>query len=98
MWLRLDFFFVSQHQKMHNLLKRLEVLTNRLELVAHQFSSSFAHDQSNANDNSIDSIDYLLILRDYDILIEQSIKPSITVSQTDRLSFRNYYRSIFTSF
>lgn len=62
---------------MNEQLNRLEALTNRLESVVNHLSSAGGNGQSNGSDN----LDSLPILRDYEILINESVKPFVAVSQ-----------------
>jgi hypothetical protein len=61
---------------MDDQLRRLEVVTNRLESIIGQLSSPGVNSQSNEND-----VDNLPILHDYDTLINESVKPFLAISQ-----------------
>lgn len=58
-------------------LKRLEVLTNRLESVIGHLSSADVNVQSNDNDD----LEGSPILRDYQTIINDSVKPFATMTQ-----------------
>jgi hypothetical protein len=62
-------------------LKRLEALTARLESVVGHLSSAGTNGQSNGNEDLTNNVDSLPILHDYEIIINQSVKPFIAVSQ-----------------
>jgi hypothetical protein len=66
---------------MDDQLKRLEALTNRLESVVGHLSSASVNGQSNGSDDLTNNVDNLPILRDYETLINESVKPFLTVSQ-----------------
>ena len=59
-------------------LKRLEAITNRLESVVSQFLFNNINDQSQTDDDSLNNSP---VLRDYDTLINESVKPFLTVSR-----------------
>jgi hypothetical protein len=62
-------------------LKRLEAITNRLESIASQISSPNSSVQSNVNGDSANNVDNLPIIRDYDTIINESVKPFLIISQ-----------------
>lgn len=66
---------------MDDQLKRLENLTNRLESICNQLSSTGTNTQSKASDDTENSVDNLPIIRDYNTLIHDTIKPFVAVSQ-----------------
>lgn len=67
---------------MEDQLKRLENLTNRLENVAKQLSSkSSSSHQSTTSDDSTNNIDHLPVIQDYAAIINESIKPFVSLSQ-----------------
>jgi len=67
---------------MDDQLKRLEAVTNRLESFISQLSPTGVNSQSNRNDDDpANNVDNLPILRDYDILINESVKPFLAISQ-----------------
>jgi hypothetical protein len=67
---------------MDDQLKRLEAVTNRLESFISQLSPTGVNSQSNRNDEDpANNVDNLPILRDYDILINESVKPFLVISQ-----------------
>ena len=63
--------------EMDEQLKRLEVLTGRLESVIGHLSSADVNGQSNGNDD----LDNSPILRDYHVLLNDSVKPFVVLSQ-----------------
>jgi hypothetical protein len=66
---------------MEDQLKRLEAITNRLESVVGQISSTGVNGQSHVNGgDSANNVDHLPILRDYDTLINESVKPFLANS------------------
>jgi division protein CdvB (Snf7/Vps24/ESCRT-III family) len=67
--------------EMDDQLRRLEAVTNRLESFISQLSSAGVNGQSNGNDDLANNVDNLPILRDYDILINESVKPFLNISQ-----------------
>lgn len=67
------FLFLEMDQQ----LKRLEVLTNRLESVIGHLSSADVNVQSNDNDD----LDGSPILRDYQTIVNDSVKPFVTLTQ-----------------
>ncbi len=72
------FIFVLE---MDDQLRRLETITNRLESFIGQLSSTGVNNQSNGNDNLANNVDNLPIIRDYDTLINESVKPFSAMSQ-----------------
>ena len=67
---------------MDDQLKRLEAVTNRLESVVHQLSSTGSGGgQSHTNNESADNVDSTPVIRDYDTIINESVKPFLTMSQ-----------------
>jgi hypothetical protein len=66
---------------MNEQLKRLEALTNRLESIVGNLSSAGANGQSNGSDDLTTNVNSLPILRDYETLINESVKPFVAVSQ-----------------
>ncbi|CAF5217632.1 unnamed protein product, partial [Rotaria magnacalcarata] len=66
---------------MEDQLKRLEAVTNRLESVVHQLSSTGSGGPSHTNDDSTNNVDNTPVIRDYDIIINESVKPFLTSSQ-----------------
>jgi hypothetical protein len=66
---------------MDDQLRRLEVVTNRLESIIGQLSSTGVNSQSNENDDLANNVDNLPILHDYDTLINESVKPFLAISQ-----------------
>jgi adenylyl cyclase-associated protein len=62
-------------------LKRLEAVTTRLESLVGQLPYNGATGPSTVNDESANQVDSLPILRDYDSLINESVKPFLAVSQ-----------------
>jgi len=85
---------------MDDQLKRLEAVTNRLESVARQFSSTSSSNQSNTNDDSENNIDHLPVIRDYDTLINESVKPFVAVSQKiggDLTTMSEYVLQLFNA-
>lgn len=67
------FLFLEMDQQ----LKRLEVLTNRLESVIGHLSSADVNVQSNDNDD----LDGSPIVRDYQTIVNDSVKPFVTLTQ-----------------
>jgi adenylyl cyclase-associated protein len=61
-------------------LKRLETVTNRLESIVSQLASSNQTSESNSNDDSVDRLNHLPIIRDYQTIINESLKPFLVVS------------------
>lgn len=59
-------------------LKRLETLTNRLESVIRQLPAVNAHENGETTENNVDSSP---VVRDYELLINDSVKPFVAVSQ-----------------
>jgi len=66
---------------MDDQLKRLEAVTNRLESIASRISSPNSSVQSNVNGDSANNVDNLPIIHDYDIIIKESVKPFLVISQ-----------------
>lgn len=66
---------------MEDQLKRLEAITNRLESVANKLSPSGTSGQSKSDDNSEDIVNSSPVLRDYETLINESVKPFLATSQ-----------------
>jgi uncharacterized phage infection (PIP) family protein YhgE len=62
-------------------IKRLEVVADRLESAVSQLTSNSTTGQSNTNGDSANNVDHLPVLRDYDTLINETVKPFVTVSQ-----------------
>lgn len=58
-------------------LKRLETLTNRLESVINHLPSI----STNGNEESVNQVESAPILRDYEVLINESVKPFLANSQ-----------------
>ena len=76
-------------------LKRLETLTNRLESVIRQLP---AVNNTHENGESTDSIDSSPVIRDYESLINDSLKPFIAVSQKiggDLTTINEYLTRLF---
>jgi hypothetical protein len=61
-------------------LKRLEAVTNQLESIVKTLSSTSPSAAGQSND-STDNIDHLPVIRDYDTLINESVKPFVSLSQ-----------------
>ena len=85
-------------------LKRLETVTNRLEVVVQQLSSApnqSASNQSDAsNDVAEDSIDQLPIIGDYNAIINESVKPFVALSQKlggDLTTITEYLTRLFNA-
>jgi len=70
-------------KRLEAVANRFESVVNQLESVARQLSShsGSSSGQSNINDSSENNIDHLPVIRDYDTLINESVKPFVTVSQ-----------------
>jgi len=66
---------------MDDQLRRLEFVTNRLETIIGQLSSTGVNSPSNGNDDLANNVDNLPILRDYGTLINESVKPFLAISQ-----------------
>ncbi|UJR09793.1 hypothetical protein I4U23_014019 [Adineta vaga] len=62
-------------------IKRLEALANRLESATRQLTSASSSNQSNVDDESENNVDRLPIIQDYETLINDSVKPFVTISQ-----------------
>lgn len=81
-------------------LKRLESVTNRLETFFGHLSSTSVNGQSNGNDNQANNIDHLPILRDYDIILQDSVKPFLDVSQKiggDLITMNDHVNRLFNA-
>lgn len=65
---------------MEDQLKRLEALTNRLEAVANRISAPGVNGHANGSDGSAADIDHLPVLRDYNAIVTDSVKPFLAVS------------------
>lgn len=66
---------------MDDQLRRLEAVTNRLESFIGHLSSAGVNGQSNGSDDLANNVDSLPILRDYDTIINESVKPFLAASQ-----------------
>jgi hypothetical protein len=65
---------------MDDQLKRLEAITNRLEAVVSRISTPNVNGHSNGSDGPASDIGHLPILRDYDTIVNESLKPFLAIS------------------
>jgi len=82
---------------MDDQLKRLEAVVNRLETAVQQLSSTSNQSNTN-NDDSENSVDQLPIIRDYDLVISESVKPFVALSQKlggDLTTMSDYLTRLF---
>ena len=62
-------------------IQRLEAVTSRLEALVGHLSAADAGGQSSSGDDSGSSVDHLPIIRDYDALVNDSVKSFVAVSK-----------------
>ena len=88
---------------MDDQLKRLEAIPNRLEAVAQKFSSpasATVNGHSNVNNGTVDELDQLPILRDYDTIIHESVQPFLNSSKKiggDLTAMVDHVQRLFTA-